>query len=108
MPKYMRIACLTHSLTTHPFSPGVATLRRPLSTSSITSLTAFSYSDFCNNSRLAKASFICSCNSIVKNLCEIKGYAKNKGIKILRVMLSSNRRKEIQEKHLGNDVEIAF
>src|SRR5262245_5294937 len=65
MPKYIRIACFTHSFTVHLPSAGDATRKRPLSTSSITAFTASVYFFSFNNSRLPQASRIKSCISLI-------------------------------------------
>src|ERR1700744_4875247 len=72
MPKYSNIACFTHSFTTHPpAASGDATLSLPLSTSSITALTASEYFVSFNKSLLPQTSAINCLNSISEFLANI-------------------------------------
>src|SRR5688500_20305826 len=60
------MACFTHSFTTQPFTPGAATLNRPLSRSSITDLISSAYLFSFSNSRLFHTSRI---NSFIVQFC---------------------------------------
>src|SRR4026207_2405962 len=90
MPKYIRMACFTHSLTTHSLldrvppsalsdaiglwptasavAQGEATRNLPLSVSSMTFLTASEYFFSFNSSLLFHAASICSFNSIIASI----------------------------------------